>query len=324
MVILATTLELPKEFFFGPDIEEIARGSASFRSLKSLTASLCESAIAAGTFATMVSGWIEQRFNLPEPSIPSLRDFEAEAAAQVLRTEWGLGERPISNIVHLAESYGVRVFALPIDSHKVDAFSVIVPRGIPYIFLNTRKSAEHSRFDVAHELGHLTLHAHSHGPSGSRAAEFEANTFASAFLMPEGGLRGHLPPPNTITVNAIHRLKKRWGVSAIALVFRLHKLGIITDWQYRTLCIQLSADNYRSSERDGAERETSQVFAKVFKSLRADGLNRSKIARDLALTTDDVDAVLTGLVIASVPATPSQGSEPSQRTTRDKSHLKAV
>jgi transcriptional regulator with XRE-family HTH domain len=128
VTILAGTLELPVEFFFGPDVEGIVSSSASFRSLKSMTASLCQSAIAAGEFATMVSGWIEQRFNLPEPSVPSLRDFEPAAAAHVLRREWGLGERPVSSMVHLAESHGVRVFALPIDSHKVDAFSGLPDR----------------------------------------------------------------------------------------------------------------------------------------------------------------------------------------------------
>jgi Zn-dependent peptidase ImmA (M78 family)/transcriptional regulator with XRE-family HTH domain len=324
--LLAKALELPIEFFSGSDIEEITSEAASFRSLKTLTASLRESAIGAGTFAKMVSEWIEKHFNLPSPSIPSLRDFEPEAAAQVLRTEWGLGERPIHNMVHLAESHGVRVFSLPIDSLKVDAFSVLHRGTTPYVFLNTKKSAEHSRFDVAHELGHLTLHTHTHGgPSGSRDAELEANRFASAFLMPRGDVLGHIPPPSTITVKAIHRLKKRWGVSAIALVFRLHKLKILTEWQYRTLCIQLSAAGFKSGEPDGMPRETSQVFAKVFKSLREDGLTRGKIARDLSLTPSEVDALLTGLVIASVPNSQGEGANNQTSTpVRDKSHLRAV
>jgi len=28
-------------------------------------------------------------------------------------------------------------------------------------FLNTYKTSEHSRYDAAHELGHLTLHRHA-------------------------------------------------------------------------------------------------------------------------------------------------------------------
>src|SRR6267154_6832214 len=66
--LLAKALELPIEFFSGPDIEEITSEAASFRSLKTLTASLRESAIGAGTIAKMVSEWIEIHFNLPSPS----------------------------------------------------------------------------------------------------------------------------------------------------------------------------------------------------------------------------------------------------------------
>lgn len=324
--ILAGILELPIEFFFGPDIEEISCDAASFRSLTTLTASQRDAALASGTFAKMVSDWIEQRFKLPDPSIPSLRDFEPEAAAQVLRTEWGLGERPITNVVHLLEARGVRVFSLPVDSRSVDAFS-LWHGAKPFVFLNTKKSAEHTRFDCAHELGHLTLHTHgSPRNSRSREVETEANRFASALLMPSGDIYGHTPPPSTITVRTIHKLKKRWGVSAIALVYRLHKLGIISDWQYRTLCIELSETGYKGGEAGGVDRDTSQVFAKVFKTLRAEGVTRGAIARDLVVTPALIDSLLVGLVIASVSRPTDNGrprETPRPRKT-EKPNLKAV
>ena len=49
----------------------------------------------------------------------------------------------------------------------VDAFSVW-REYTPYIFLKLMKTAEHSRFDAAHELGHLVLHRHG-GPKGRLA-----------------------------------------------------------------------------------------------------------------------------------------------------------
>ncbi len=122
--ILAGFLELPIEFFFGSDIEELTSDAASFRSLTTMTAAQRDSALAAGAFANMVCEWIEKRFALPVPSVPSLRGFEPEGAAQALRAEWGLGERPITNTVHLLEVHGVRVFSLPVESKKVDAFSL--------------------------------------------------------------------------------------------------------------------------------------------------------------------------------------------------------
>jgi Zn-dependent peptidase ImmA (M78 family)/DNA-binding XRE family transcriptional regulator len=305
--ILATILKLPLEFFFGPDLEEFNCDAASFRSLTTLTASEREAALANGRFAMLLSDWIDKKFHLPSASIPSLRDFEAEAAAQALRDHWGLGQRPISNIVHCLESRGARVFSLPVDSRAVDAFSLWHGE-VPFVFLNTKKSAEHTRFDSAHELGHLTLHTHG-TPRSSRKREIEteANRFASAFLMPEGDLLAHIPPPRTITMRTIHRLKKRWGVSAIALVFRLHKLKVISDWQYRSLCVQLSGEGYRSSEADGIKRDGSQIFAKVFSALKAEGVTRGTIARELNLTPSLIDSLLVGLVIAGVPTSADDG-----------------
>jgi Zn-dependent peptidase ImmA (M78 family) len=88
------------------------------------------------------------------PNVPNMHSLEPEVAAQALRAEWGLGERPIQNMLHLLEANGVRVFSLPRDNASVNAFSVW-HGAIPYVFLTTDKSGERGRFDCAHELGHL-------------------------------------------------------------------------------------------------------------------------------------------------------------------------
>ncbi|MDQ3818772.1 MAG: ImmA/IrrE family metallo-endopeptidase, partial [Acidobacteriota bacterium] len=292
----------------------------SFRSLSTMTASQRNSALAAGTLAVHLCRWIEERFELPPPSIPPLRGFEPETAAQVLRVEWGLGEKPIKNIVHLLEAHGVRVFSLPVDSASVDAFSVW-HNGTPFVFLNPRKSAERGRMDAAHELGHLTLH--NHGIPRSRQAELEADSFASAFLMPAGDVLAHTP--RNVSVAIVQKLKRRWRVSAIAMVHRLKTLRLITEWQYRTFCIELSKQGYRREEKDGIERDSSQVFAKVFDALRAEGVSRSAIARDLKITSTEVDSLLVGLVIASVAGTQNDSQRINQlRPTRETSILKVV
>lgn len=76
-----------------------------------------------------------------------------------IRNHWGIGERPIGNMVHLLEAKGVRVFSLTERSRRIDAYSLWL-EGIPFVFLNTMKTAEHGRTDAAHELGHLLMHRH--------------------------------------------------------------------------------------------------------------------------------------------------------------------
>jgi Zn-dependent peptidase ImmA (M78 family)/transcriptional regulator with XRE-family HTH domain len=299
--LLAVALQFPIHFFYEDDIEEINSDAASFRSLSKMTASQRDSAIAIGTLATTVCKWIERHFELPAPNVPSLRNFEPETAASVLRNEWGLGERPIKNVVHLLEAHGVRVFSLPIDSVAIDAFSVW-HQGTPFVFLNPMKSGERGRTDAAHELGHLTLH--DHGVSRDRQAEAEADLFAASFLMPAADVIAHTP--RALSVNTIHKLKKRWRVSAIALVHRLKDLCLITEWQYRRFCLELSQAGYRSREHDGLPRDTSQIFAKVFAMLREEGRSRGMIARDLQITLTELDSLLIGLVIASIARTQTE------------------
>jgi Zn-dependent peptidase ImmA (M78 family)/DNA-binding XRE family transcriptional regulator len=294
--ILAKTLQFPPEFFDGADIEEPSPEGVSFRALTSMSAAQRDKALIAGTLAIQVSNWIIDRFELPSPTVPSLRGFTPDSAAHALRAEWGLGERTIRNLVHLIEAHGVRVFSLPTDSTSVDAFSVW-HQGAPFIFLTTDKSGERGRFDAAHELGHLCLHRNG-GPRG-REAESEADRFASAFLMPQGSVLANAPRNPTIAT--LVKAKHTWDVSVAALVHRLRGLELISEWHYRTLCIQMSQLGYRKSEPEGLPRETSQVLTKVFAALRAEGIARSSVARDVRITTDEFESLVFGLVIGSIP-----------------------
>ena len=50
----------------------------------------------------------------------------------------------------------------------------------------------------------------------------------------------------------------------MALAYRLHKLGVVSDWQYRTLCIQAGKKGYRKVEPDPMQPEISGLFEKLF------------------------------------------------------------
>lgn len=50
-------------------------------------------------------------------------------------------------MIHLLEKHGVKVFFLSENTADIDAFS-FWKDNIPYIFLNTKKTGERSRFDA--------------------------------------------------------------------------------------------------------------------------------------------------------------------------------
>ena len=191
----------------------------------------------------------------------------------------------------LLESKGVRVLSLSENTLDVDAYS-FWRSDFPFVFLNQMKTPERSIFDCVHELGHLVMHHHA-GVKGEKGAEQQADAFASAFLMPEADVKSKAG--NISSVRQVLQLKKRWRVSAMALVFRLHKLGMITEWAYKSMCIELGQLGYRRAEPDGIARETSVVWQKVLTALWSRRITKEHIASELRIPLSELEALIFGL-----------------------------
>ncbi len=306
---LVDALKFPPSFFEAEDLEEVASEAVSFRSLSKLAAAQRHSALSAGSMAFALHDWVSERFRLPEQEVPRLGPgIDPETAAQVVRAEWDLGEKPIPNLVHLMEARGVRVFSLTQDCHELDAYSLW--RGSqPFVFLNTKKTGEHSRFDAAHELGHLVLHWH-HDPPQGKIAEQEANRFASAFLMPARSVLASAPRHPTL--QQLIQMKLPWKVSVAALTHRLHTLKVLTDWQYRTMFMEISKKGYRTTEPEPIQRETSQILNKVFMAIRKEGVTKAELARQLHVYPEDLDALVFGLAMLPMGGGGAGGPAPSR------------
>jgi len=294
---LASALGYPVGFFFSDDPDELDTTAVSFRSLSKMSAKERDASIAAGCLGLELSDWVEGAFNLPATNLIDLsHEPDPEAAARAVRHFWGLGEKPVGDMLGLLEVHGVRVFSLSEATASVDAFS-FWRDDRPFVFLNNFKSAERSIHDAAHELCHLVMHRHA-GPQPSRSAEREANQFASAFLMPANDVRSRMP--HFITVDIIIKAKARWRVSAMAMAYRLHSLGLLTEWQYKSACIELGRRGFRTGEPGGIERETSKVWHKVLSQLWSERTTKRDIAASLNLPMDELEGLIWGLAGAVV------------------------
>jgi Zn-dependent peptidase ImmA (M78 family)/DNA-binding XRE family transcriptional regulator len=295
---IATALSFPVEFFNAPDLEELQDVQLSFRA-RSKTSNKAKAAVrSSARFAVELKEWIDRRFVTPEPDLPSLDShMSPELAADHVRARWGLDMmRSVPNCIHLLEAKGVAVFSLPPEYREVDAFSFWW-RQQPFVMLSTTKTAEWSRFDAAHELGHLVLHRNEDYSRDWRVAEREANQFASAFLRPRYSVIKHFPLP--ATTDRILRNKGRWRVAAMALAYRLHELDVLSDWTYRQTVIELGRLGYRSGEPQGIARETSQLLTKVFSALRVDKISLATVAEDLLVDIDELRHLTFGLLVRS-------------------------
>jgi len=294
--LLSRALGFPVSFFFAAEIDEIPVEAISFRALSKTPAYHRDAARSAGRIAVLLNDWINEHFRLPDPDVPHLPKTDPDTAAEMVRARWGLGQAPIPNMIHLLEAHGVRVYSLAAECAAVDAFSTY--RGdCPLVVLNVGKSGERIRFDSAHELGHLVLHSEHREPHGPDA-EQEANRFAAALLMPRDDVMAQRL--HAATIDHILARKVRWRVAAMALAHRLHELDLLTDWGYRSACVNLSRQGYRSSEPNGIPRETSQVLAKIFQAMRSEGVTPNDIARDLDLHVAELNKHVFTLIPTAI------------------------
>lgn len=300
LAALSRVLGFPIAFFGKPETRMLAAERVNFRALSTMAARERDRALAAATIGTDLWEWIEDRFDLPSADFLAFQGVpsEPEALADWVRAAWDIESATISNLLHLMELKGVRVLSLIEQCRQLDAFS-FVKDGRPFVFLNTVKSAERGRFDAAHELGHLLMHSHARSTSDARRREHEADIFASAFLMPRESILSVGHSARLGSLDELVHLKERWGVSVAALVKRLHDVGVLSDWQYRTHFIELSRRGYRTEEPLTRDRESSQVLQKVLESMGGEGVAPSQIASDLAIPLSDLEEYLFGLATTS-------------------------
>ena len=87
------------------------------------------------------------------------------------------------------------------------------------------------------------------------------------------------------------------------LAYRLHDIGIISDWHYRTLCTEIARKGYRTKEPQEAPREISLVLNKIFALLREEGVTKAQIAEDLSIFPEELDQLVFGLVLTVLSST---------------------
>lgn len=242
--------------FFAVRPEDVAAVSATphFRSLRSTSQLARDQAFAYGQLAVDIASSLERHVEFPEVDVPMFpvavdhTDGDApERAAQHVRELWGISRGPVGHLIRTLENHGVLVVFSPVQAASVDAYSFDCQLR-PIVVLNpTKRDYYRQRFDVAHELGHLVMHADAE--PGSRVVEEQAHRFAAELLTPAEEIRELLPA--TMGGNvwvALAKLKEQWGVSIQALLFRARRLGRLGDVSYRNAMTTLSARGWRRDE----------------------------------------------------------------------------
>ncbi len=291
---LADVLGVPTEFFrAGHPIPALSASGAHFRSLRSTTVLERERALSFGEVVLAVFAALEQHVELPALQLPDLHvpvrlgQSEINGVARHARNLLGLPAGPVPHVIRLLEAHGVAVVHLEDAIHRVDAFSHQHGHR-PLVLLNPGKQDKaRSRFDAAHELGHLLMH-HDAEP-GSRLIEQQAHMFAAEFLTPAAELVNDLP--KRIDWVVLHQLKRRWGISLKALVVRAHALGRFSESTYKRALRQLSSWGLPEPGSLGPP-ETPVLLPRALALLGPIDLAVQQLASDAGLPINEVNRVL--------------------------------
>lgn len=292
---LAVALAVPVGFFQSGR-SPVSMDGAHFRSLRSTTQIERDQALAYGRIATDVVAVLEKLVDFPQVDLPEYPVSPDEIAgpgpveaARLARKALLDRPGPVPHVVRLLEAHGVIVLVLPEAAERVDAFSAGVhPR--PMVFFNPAKGDYwRNRFDGAHELGHLVMHADAE--PGEKVVEDQAHRFAAEFLMPEADIAGELPA--SPDWERLAELKEKWGVSIAALLYRTRTLGIMTETAYRNAMSTLSSRGWRRQE-PGAARPLEQptMLTRALEVVEEAGTDRDRVADEARVTRADLDLLV--------------------------------
>ena len=174
------------------------------------------------------------------PCLPPETNGGPATVAQAVRRKWGIESGAVQGLTGLVEEAGCVVVDFPFPSTKLDGLCIRAHGKAPVIFLNNGLPKSRRRLSLAHELGHLVMHTDPH-----EKVEDEAWEFAAEFLMPSGEIKDQFVGLN---LDKLGQLKKHWGVSMQAILYRARKMEKITESYNRFLWMQIGKYGYRINE----------------------------------------------------------------------------
>jgi Zn-dependent peptidase ImmA (M78 family)/transcriptional regulator with XRE-family HTH domain len=292
---LAVELDFPLNFFGHSPATGVMDAQGFFRSLRSTPQRARRTALARAELVRHFALVLERYVLLPNLAIPrnptsegsSLEDVEriAEATREVLQ----IPEGPVSHVVRLLETNGAVVTRLAVEDERIDAFSVPFADRPVVVLGSGKDNLERSRFDGAHELGHLVMH--DEAACGTKWAEDQAHRFAAAFLMPRDEIAPQLP--SRLDWRAFAQLKVRWKVSMGALLLRAKTLQAMDELTYVRAWKSMSARGWRKKEPvDLGPCESPALLNKSVELAAHEGVTLEELAKEAALPLGDVELIL--------------------------------
>lgn len=264
---LATHLRFPVEFFSKPEWPE-ELPIVFWRTQASESKHAREMTEQRMKWVCEIFSFFESEVNFPSLNLPcvdlpsdiwQITPAMIEGAADSVREQWKLGDHPIPDVVLALENAGIPVITLNIPSDKQDGFCFRTPMlNRVFVGINTYEvSCVRARYDAAHELGHAILHGfvtpqQARDPKAHKRIEQQAHRFAGAFLFPRSSFRREVAVPS---LDYFSSLKRRWGMSIAAMVYRAFDLGLVDQEERQVLYRNMARRKWRGPLQEPFDNE---------------------------------------------------------------------
>lgn len=232
---------------------------------------------------------VQNSFDNPLKNFPIEKKTDVEKAADKLRRDWNLGDKPIANIVEMLELKGIKVILID-DVDALDGLAVFTSTGIPIVVVNKKgKPTERIRFTIIHELAHLLLNL-SVVQGNHKLEEEWCHFFSSCFLIPSHMLQNMMGGGKRtyIYINELVKIKEYYGISIRAIVHRLRGLEIINDNYYQRWVVYMSKTY---GQKDEPGKYQGEEASKGFDLLISRGLSEGiiSLSKAAALCNTDIN-----------------------------------
>lgn len=303
---IASFLKYSTEFFKKPmPVNNATNSGVFFRSNKTARKSDLKAAEVKIEILREINEYLEQYVDFPEVRLPKvdytdngidvISNENIELYACLLRKTWKLGEGPIDNLMNVIQKNGIVVSSTKLRLRKLDGLSEWY-NNTPYIFMSADKETNcRIRFGLAHELGHLMMHAGNFSPDEIQSPaihkklEDEAHRFAGAFLLPE---ESFLKDVYATSLDHFIQLKAKWKVSMSAMIKRCETLNIFSSSQIKYLKDQMTRRGYWRHEPLDSEMPIEKPFAHkqaVSLIIENDIVSPSKFVQDMGCLAEELE-----------------------------------
>ncbi len=185
----------------------------------------------------------ERDFDFPSIPVSSLED--AERAAEKLRDLWDVGDRPLDNLVQMAEDREVIVIDWADKTELFDGLSGWCGDR-PVTAINSQFPLDRRRLTLAHEIGHLVMDTSFSPDVDDEALAFR---FAAALLVPGPHVSKELPDKTRyLSWDELKVLKRKYGLSISAWVRRAFDQNVISYSTYKAMNIEYRTRGWHRGE----------------------------------------------------------------------------